>query len=176
MEPTNQSATALPMQNQALPPLGSGSLGSMPMGASSSPMGAMPPMPSPAQTGDSGILQLKIPFICFIAGLAIGLLFGLFSGSASTPAQLAQQVGLAEDTYFVDEDNGDINIWASAFNYYSDSVEKLFDRCGFDGSKIINEVYTTTQLDGEQVRTAGKFSIVWKIRQGQLSYCWILKE
>lgn len=172
METPGQPMAQQTAQGSSLPPLG-GSPVPMPAMSGVQPApGAMPPMAPPSQ-GESGVIQLRIPLVCLAVGFVIGLMLSFLSCSVSTPAQLARQVGLPESTYYADDD-GDVEIYTSAFGY--DALERLFNRCGFDGDDIITQVYSTTQLDGEQVRTSGNFSIIWKVVQGRLSYCWILKE
>lgn len=171
METPGQPMVQQPAQGPALPPLG-GSPSPMPAMAGMQPTpGTIPPMVA-STPGESGVMQLKIPLNCLAFGFVLGLMLGFVSGSVSTPAQLAQQVGLPESTYYADN-VGDVEIYTSAFGY--DALERLFDRCGFDGDDIIAQVYSTSQRDGEQVRTSGNFSIIWKVVQGRLSYCWILK-
>lgn len=150
----------------------------MPQGNGTAPAGMTPlgPVPGsvPSASGD-GIAQLKVPLVVLAASFLLGLVLSLgLCSLAQTPAQIARQVGLPEGTYFVDEDNGDISVRLAAFSYTQ--FEDVLDRCGFDGDLIVDQVYATTQYDGEQVRTAGPFTVTWRVTRGQLDYFWIMKE
>lgn len=89
--------------------------------------------------------------------------------SALSSYELAKNYGLT----VTDEGNGTIGLSSLDFALNKSKLVSFLNDLGFSGSAIVDQIEQTSQMDGVQERTAGRYTVRWHVTKGSLDYCYI---